>query len=111
MKAEFVDPGAFRTELSLQEVSLTADGMGGHTESWNEVATVFTRVEPVSAAMRFGAGQTLEEATHRVTLRFRADVASGMRFLRGGRAWTILTAHDPDETGRYLVCRVVEVGR
>jgi SPP1 family predicted phage head-tail adaptor len=111
VRAQFVDPGAFRTELSLQQASLTADGMGGHAESWSEVATVFARVEPVSAAMRFGAGQTLEETTHRVTLRFRADVAGGMRFMRGERAWDILTAHDPDESGRYLVCRTREVGR
>jgi head-tail adaptor len=46
-----------------------------------------------------------------VTLRFRPDVASGMRFMRGERVWDILTAHDPDETGRYLVCQTREVGR
>jgi SPP1 family predicted phage head-tail adaptor len=111
MKAEFVDPGALRTELSLQQVATVPDGMGGHAESWSEVGTVFGRVEPVSARMRFGAGQTLEEATHRVTLRFRADIASGMRLVRGDRAWSVLAAHDPDETGRYLVCRVKETGR
>lgn len=109
--AEFIDPGAFRTELSLQQVVLADDGMGGHTEDWGEVATVFAQVVPVSAAMRFGAGQTLEEATHRLTLRFRAGLASGMRFVRGARNWDVLSVHDPDETGRYLVCRTREVGR
>jgi SPP1 family predicted phage head-tail adaptor len=111
MRAEFVDPGALRTELSLQQVVTAADGMGGHAENWSEVATVFGRVGPVSARARFGAGQTLEEATHLVTLRFRQDLASGMRLVRGGRAWSVLTVHDPDETGRYLVCRVTETGR
>ena len=110
MRAEFIDPGSFRTELSLQQAVLAGDGMGGHDETWNEVATVFARVEPVSATMRFGAGQTLEEATHRVTLRHRAGLSSGMRFVRGGRVLDILTARDPDETGRYLECRTKEVG-
>lgn len=111
MRGEFVDPGALRTELSLQQASLGPDGMGGHVETWNEVATVLARVEPLSATMRFGAGQTLEQATHRVTLRFRGGLVSGMRFVRAGRAWDILTAHDPDETGRYIMCRTREVGR
>jgi SPP1 family predicted phage head-tail adaptor len=37
-------------------------------------------------------------------------VASGMRFTRAGRIFDIVTVHDPDETGRYLVCRVKEKG-
>ena len=31
-----------------------------------------------------------------------------MRFRRGGRFFTIDTIVDPDESGRYLVCRVTE---
>ena len=110
MKAEFIDPGVFRREFGLEEASLTPDGAGGHVESWSEVATVFAKLEPVGATSRFGAGQTLETVTHRVTLRARTDIRSGMRFRRLGRQFAILTVHDPDETGRYLVCRVREDG-
>lgn len=110
MCAAFVDPGALRTELSLQQVTAPPDGLGGHAAAWSEVATLFGRIEPLAQASRFGAGQTLEESTHRITLRFRDGVASGMRLVRQARAFDILTVHDPDETGRYLVCRVKEVG-
>lgn len=111
MNSQFIDPGMFRTELALEKASLAPDGMGGHAETWGEVATVFARVEPVSASARFGAGQSVEEVTHRITLRHRADLRSGMRFKRGERAFAIVTAHDPDETDRYLVCRAREEGR
>lgn len=111
MNGQFIDPGVLRIELSLQQAELTPDGMGGHAQSWQEIATVFARIEPVSANARFGAGQTLEQVTHRITLRWRADLASGMRFVRAGRVFEILTAHDPDETQRYLVCRCREEGR
>ena len=110
MPTEFIDPGALRHELALEAVSLTPDGAGGHTESWTEVATLFARIEPVSAISRFGADQTLESVTHRMTVRHRADLRSGMRFNRLGRIFEILTVHDPDETGRYLVCRTKEQG-
>jgi SPP1 family predicted phage head-tail adaptor len=111
MMTTFIDPGALRTELSLQACTAQPDGLGGFSEIWSEVGTVFGRMEPVSADSRFGADQTLETATHRITLRYREGIASGMRFLRAGRALDILTVHDPDETGRYLVCKAREAGR
>ena len=110
MRAEFIDPGAFRHELSLEAAVLTPDGAGGHAEVWSEVATVFARVEPVSAASRFGADQTLETVSHRITLRHREGVASGMRFRLRGRVLSIVTVNDPDETRRYLVCQAREEG-
>lgn len=116
MRSVFIDPGRFRSELVLEEVALTPDGQGGHDESWSEAATVLALVEPISATSRFGADQTLETATHRITLRARSGVASGSlasgkRFRKGDRIFEIVTVHDPDESGRYMVCRTREVGR
>lgn len=108
--ALFVEPGSLRTELSLQAVVTAPDGMGGSSESWQQVALVFARVDPLSADSRFGAGQTLEAVTHRIVLRHRQGIASGMRFVRQGRVFDIVTVHDPDESGRYLVCRTREIG-
>jgi SPP1 family predicted phage head-tail adaptor len=111
VRAEFIDPGAFRHELALEEATIVPDDSGGHAQDWAEVATVFARIEPIAAESRFGADQTLETVTHRVTMRHRDGVASGMRLTRAGRVFDIVTVHDPDETGRYLVCRVREQGR
>lgn len=111
MRAMFIDPGALRTELALEQAVLEPDGLGGHAEAWSEVGLVFARVEPVSPASRFGAGQTLETVTHRITTRHRDDLKSGMRFRRQSRIFGIVTAHDPDDSGRYLVCRAREEGR
>lgn len=110
MATFFMDPGALRTEFSLKAVTAVADELGGFAEEWAEVATVFARIEPLAATSRFGAGQTLEAVTHRVTLRRREGVLSGRRLSRHGRSFDIVTVHDPDETGRYLVCRVRETG-
>ena len=111
MAVLLIDPGQLSTELKLEAMTPAPDGAGGFAESWAEIALVFARIEPASVRDRFGAGQTLEEVTHRITLRHRAGVASGMRLSRGDRNFDIATVHDPDETGRYLVCRVREVGQ
>ena len=94
----------------LEEYVTTPDALGGHTQSWVEVHSLFTRVEPLSAESVFGADQTLETATHRVTLRWRPGARSGMRFRRNPRGLDIITVHDPDDTQRYLVCRAREQG-
>lgn len=111
MQTVFIDPGALRSELVLEVSSSVDDGAGGRIESWGEVATLFAHIEPVEARSVFGGGQTLETTTHRVTLRFHDGVESGMRLRKQDRVFDILTVHDPDETGRYLVCRVREKGR
>jgi SPP1 family predicted phage head-tail adaptor len=110
MRSTFIDPGALRHELLLQAAGLTPDGLGGHDTEWTEVATVFGLLEPVAQKANFGAGQTLEENTHRITIRHRQDVASGMRLAKQDRVFDIASVHDPDESGRYLVCLVREVG-
>ncbi|MEO3387846.1 phage head closure protein [Mesorhizobium sp. CAU 1741] len=111
MRAEFIDPGAFRHEVALEAVELAPDGAGGHFETWSEIATLFARIEPISATNRFGADQRLEGVTHRVTMRWRADVASGMRLRRLTRSLAVVNVHDPDESGRYIVCQAREIGR
>nr|WP_292772333.1 phage head closure protein [Mesorhizobium sp.] len=110
MRTLFVDPGSLRRELSLQACTTVSDGLGGHTESWAEVATVFAQIEPVSTSSVFGSDQTIETVTHRITMRWRSDVSSGMRLRRQDRIFDIVTVHDPDDSRRYVVCRVREAG-
>ncbi|ODT08277.1 MAG: phage head-tail adapter protein [Mesorhizobium sp. SCN 65-20] len=110
MRAVFIDPGVLRSEFALEESVPVPDAFGGHSESWVERATVFARVEPILAQSVFGADQTIETVTHRVTVRWRDGLKSGMRFRRDQRVLDIITVHDPDEMRRYLVCRTRERG-
>lgn len=110
MQALFIDPGRLRNELALEACLPVADIIGGYQETWTEIATVFGMIEPVSATSVFGAGQPLETVTHRITIRHRSGVESGMRLRRQDRIFEIVTVHDPDDSGRYLMCRVRETG-
>jgi SPP1 family predicted phage head-tail adaptor len=109
MRLTFIDPGTLRTELQLEQVTQTPDGLGGKTEVWNEIAVVFARFEPLSSNQSFNADQDIERATHRITIRARAGVKSAMRFKLGLRFFRIVTVIDPDETGRYLNCYCEEL--
>lgn len=108
MATLFIDPGSLRTVLVLEAPQAMPDGLGGRSESWVEVATLFGHIEPLTARNRFGADQSMVAVTHQLTLRHRSGVRSGMRLRKSDRLFEIVTAHDPDETGRYLVCSVRE---
>jgi SPP1 family predicted phage head-tail adaptor len=110
MLSVLLDPGLLRNELVLQAPTPVPDGLGGHSEAWSEIGLLFGMIEPVAANSIITADQTLETVTHRITIRGREDIRSGMRFVKGQRVFDIVTIHDPDESGRYLVCRVTEKG-
>lgn len=111
MPTLFIDPGELHSELVLQEMHPLADNAGGFAEIWNEVGLVWAHIEPVSDTARMFARQPLEEVTHRITLRWREGVTSGMRFCKGDRHFVIIGVSDPDESGRYLICRTREESR
>jgi len=75
------------------------------------VADVWARVEPLAADVEEVAGAGRVIVTHHVWLRFRADLAAGMRLVKGTRRFVVESVRDPDETGRLLLCRCREVGR
>lgn len=107
----FIDPGQLSSELVLETMQPVADGMGGYREDWTEVAMVWGRIEPISTARRDFGTRPQPEVTHRILLRFRGDVSTATRLRKGGRVFALRTVHDPDETGRYLVCLAAEEGR
>lgn len=107
----FIDAGQLRSELALEAMRPMADGMGGYAETWTEIASVWGRIEPVSTAQRDFGIRPRPEITHRILLRFRDDIAVDKRLRKGGRVFALRSVHDPDESGRYLVCLAVEEGR
>lgn len=104
MPTLFLDPGALASRLTLEKASDVPDGEGGAVRNWSAVAAMWGRVEPVSAAGRELAGQAGQVVTHRIYVRARAGISPGMRFVKLQRVFEIKAIHDPDESGRYLVC-------
>ncbi|BDA83690.1 hypothetical protein Sa4125_12320 [Aureimonas sp. SA4125] len=104
----FIDPGLLRRRAILEAADAVPDESGGAATSWREVAELSVHVEPVSVATEERFGQREAVVTHRVICRFRSDVDRGMAFRIGARRLLIRSVHDPDDSGRYLVCRCEE---
>ncbi|MFZ2101366.1 MAG: phage head closure protein [Oricola sp.] len=108
MRGTHFDPGRLRHEMALQQAVRAADALGGQTETWETVATLWAHLETATASPVSRADGEEAEITHRVVLRADARVQRGMRLVKGARIFAIRALRDLDETGRYIVCRTRE---
>ena len=95
-------PSDLKKRITIQSQARTADGMGGWTETWATLTTVWAAVWPVSAREILKAGQTSMEITHRVRIRYRAGVLASYRILYGTRYLSIVSIINPSERGEWL---------
>ncbi len=108
MAAVFLDPGLLRKRARLEIGDFVPDGAGGAATVWRELRELSVHVEPVSIEARQRFDREEATVTHRVICRAVPEVGRGLAFRLGERRLTILSVYDPDETGRYLLCRCEE---
>lgn len=105
-----LDPGMMSARLDLEMRNDVSDGQGGIVPGFVSVTSVWARIEPVFLKQEERAGEEVFSVTHRLWIRFREDLAVGMRFRKGDRIFVLKGFHDPDETRRYIVCACLEDG-
>ena len=108
MAPVFLDPGLLRKRAALEKADLVADGAGGAASVWRELRELSVHVEPVSIVARERFDRQEATVTHRVICRAVPEVERGLAFRLGARRLAIVSVHDPDETGRFLLCRCEE---
>jgi SPP1 family predicted phage head-tail adaptor len=78
----------------------TADGSGGVTRSYETVATLWASVEPKSARQDVAAGALGAAVTHRIRIRFSADITLRHRFRDGAQVYRFVALRARDK--RFL---------
>ena len=110
---EFLQAGSFNLRLSVEASVENDDGYGGSTRTWEHAFDVWVRLIPVRNVLVHGARSDRAEISHWIILRWHPDLKRHMRLTSpnglSARIFEIDTIHDPDETGRYLLCEVREI--
>ncbi len=83
-----------RHRLTLQEEIRTMDGAGGYIGVWQDVADLWAEISPISTRVIYGneklfAGQIQSSLSHKITIRYRSNISTAMRFIFQGRAFNI----------------------
>lgn len=94
--------GRLSRRLTLEAPVATEDDAGGTAVTWQPVATLWAEVDSRFGRERSWAEALTTEATHRITIRRRRDIAPGMRFTEGARVFDMQSL--VDEKRRWTVC-------
>jgi SPP1 family predicted phage head-tail adaptor len=105
---EDFDPGWIAHRVAIERPIRSTDGAGGAEIAFETLATVWAAIEPISAREDGGSGRLATAVSHRVTIRWRADVTGAMRLRHRGRTLRIASLRDPDESRRFLVIEAEE---
>ena len=72
------------------------------TQLWREFATALASIEALSGREYFAAAQTANAVSHRVTVRYVPGVTPRMRVVYGSRVFSVESAINLEERGRWL---------
>ncbi|WP_330084155.1 phage head closure protein [Methylocystis iwaonis] len=96
--------GAMRQRVTLEAPTDAQDDVGGIIRIYAPLARLWAQIETQGAEEQF-IEQRLEQSRKvTVTIRWRADVQSQMRFDFRGRKLIIKSVADIDEMRRFLRC-------
>jgi SPP1 family predicted phage head-tail adaptor len=103
--------GGLRERVTIQRAAYARGANGEPLQSWEDVEEVWARVEPLTSRELYLAAQAQVLASHRVTLRHRADVrATTHRLAWNGRTLNLTGVRDPEARGRWLELLCLEKG-
>lgn len=101
--------GVLRQRVMLEAPVDAPDGAGGFSRSYAPIAQLWARIAPISAREDFIEQRAEQSISHLVTIRWRDDVVSAMRFSYRGRKLLIRSVFDPDERRRFLIGQCEEI--
>ncbi len=100
--------GDLKHSVTLQYSTRVADGMGGFATTWNDAATVYAAIWPVSAKETVQAMGQAMTITHRIRMRYRANIRSSWRIKHGNRYYNIVSIINPNMERKWLDILVKE---
>lgn len=102
--------GKLRHRIRFEEPAATQDPLTGEmVTGWQEVATVWGSLEPLSARDFIAAQANQSEITARILIRYRDGITPQMRAVHRGKAYKIHgVLPDPKSGIHYLTLPVSE---
>jgi SPP1 family predicted phage head-tail adaptor len=101
--------GAMRQRVTIEAPVDAPDEAGGFTRTYLAIAQAWASIEPIGAREQFAQQRLEQSTTHVVTIRWRAELRSQMRFDFKGRKLVIRTVEDNGERRRHLTCLCEEI--
>ncbi|SEJ31649.1 phage head-tail adaptor, putative, SPP1 family [Azotobacter beijerinckii] len=94
--------GSLRHRLTFQRRQTGTDDFGQPLAGWEDIATVWASIEPISGRELLAAQQTQGEITHRIRCRYRDGLSTASRALFKERVFDLQSVINPRELNASL---------
>lgn len=96
-----MNAGRLCNPITLQQKQRAPDGMGGWTEAWTELRSLWAEITIPTGRVATVAQQLEATVTAEIRVRLAADIRAGMRLVHGATTYAIEAAL-PDNERRML---------
>lgn len=105
-----MEAGKLDRRVKIQAAEQVSDGMGGVTETWTDITTVWARIEPLRGNALFYAQQNDSKVTQKITIRYISGIKQKHRILCGTTIYQIDAVIDVASERRMLelMCYTLE---
>lgn len=100
--------GRLDQRMTLQQSVRTADGAGGASIVWQDIATIWAELRPARSSEQFLHDKLGLQKLHTIITRYRSDVTGDKQFVMGGRVFKIIGIMNIDEHKHVLEISVRE---
>lgn len=108
-----IDVGKMRHRITFQAFAGNQDDYGDPLQAddanWEDVATVWASIDPISGREFYAAEQSQSEVSHKVRCRYRSDLTTAMRIKYGKRKFDIISIIDWEERHESLLIMCKEL--
>ena len=73
-KSRRLNIGLMKQRIELQAYSLTADGLGGNTQTWNTLANIWANITPVNGTEALEIGGLKGKTKYKILTRYKLDL-------------------------------------
>lgn len=109
-----IDPGKMRHRITFQSFVGDGDSYGDpplyDDSQWEDAATLWAAIDPVSGKEFYAVEQSQSEVTHKIRCRYRAGLTTAMRIKFGAmRRFKIISIINWEERGESLLIMCKEL--
>ena len=96
-------PADLNKRIDFQAQTKVPDNMGGFTVVWASMASsIAAAIWPVSASEAIQGSRPVMDITHRIRIRYRANLKASWRISWAGKYFNIVSIIDPNSAHRWL---------
>jgi SPP1 family predicted phage head-tail adaptor len=98
-----INAGELNKKITIEYQSKTLNDCGFEAITWTVLASVWSKITPLSGREFFAAQQAQSEASVKILTRYRSGIDTTMRFKFGNKYYYILSIQNVDEANKELV--------